>query len=209
MYKKTLYVLGGVLMVVALAGVAGCPEKAPSDQPTTRPAPSEDVPDLPDVPDVDDLGGALEGGSMAGEPGDNCQALCDSLDKQINDLLDERAREIIESAGCVPGPASPGSDPAASGSMFSSNTQYHCPTQSSVEKLGEKSAEAKNNPNAKDRQIDKLKKQREENCPCATVMVQVKQCVVCAGVPPGGLCPTHFVVSVEECNELGGVITVQ
>jgi len=190
MYKRILYVLGSVLVVVALAGAAGCPKK---DAPR-------------DVPDVDDLGGILEGGSMVGEPGDNCQALCDELNKQINDLLDRRARGIIESAGCVPGPAPAGSDPAATGQMFSSNTEYHCPSQSSAVKLGEKSAEAKNNPNSVDRQIDKLKKQRDENCPC---FVQVKQCVVCAGVPPGGLCPTHFVVSVEECNELGGVITVE
>jgi len=38
-------------------------------------------------------------------------------------------------------------------------------------------------------------------------MQVLHQCVVCAGVPAGGLCPTYFVISKQEYDDLGGEFT--
>ena len=83
-----------------------------------------------------------------------------------------------------------------------SDFEYDCPNQSAAESLGETIADAKANKSKLDKEIDDIQERLDNlDCPC---MVLLHQCVVCVGVPPGGLCPTHFVTDVAECNALGG-----
>lgn len=139
--------------------------------------------------------GIDEGGSM------DCQSTCDSLENRLKDLREKKTKELLDGTGCSYGPAADGSNSEFDGEMLSGN-EYNCPNQAAAEKLGDAIQKDKSSRDSRlDKDIDKTKQQIEDNCPC---MVLVHQCVLCAGVPPGGICSTAFVTSQEECTEMGG-----
>jgi len=156
---------------------------------------------------VNNSGDSSDEESAITPPNEACEALCSNLQNQLEKKLSEKANELIQGAGCNVGPAPVNSSPPAAGTMFGS-AQYHCNTQSSAESLGQALEDSIDNPTARDREIDNLRKQVNENCPCDEGgSANVEQCTVCNGVPEGELCPTYFVTSAEDCAELGGTIT--
>lgn len=173
--KLTLASFGLLLSGLILIGAA-CPSQQPSEP---------------------DLGGPMEGGSMAEG---SCETLCNSLEAKKDRLLKQKAEELVKGAGCELGKGAG----AASGTMFG-GVDYNCPDQASAERLGQANQDYKDNPRRSDldKEIDDTQKEIDANCPCEPEMVQVVPCSICAGVPPGGLCPTYFYTE-EECIAKGG-----
>ena len=126
-------------------------------------------------------------------------ARCDQLLQEIEAKRQRRINELLGGAGCSLGSGSTGF--GGTSNWQDLDFDWNCPNQSASEALGEAFADAKANRSALDREIDELQAEYDANCPCMQV---VHQCVVCAGVPVGGLCPTYFVISKQECDDLSG-----
>lgn len=155
-------------------------------------------------------GGANDGAAGDGRPQEVAAAFteadggvacdrCDALLQEIDRLRQPRIKALFEGAGCSLGSGSTGFTGISN--WLGVNQEWNCPNQAAAESLGEAIQDAKENPSRIDEEIRDLIDLYETNCPC---MQLLHQCVVCAGVQPGGLCPTHFVTSKEECDQLGG-----
>jgi len=132
----------------------------------------------------------------------DCQTLCNILETRLSELRRDKTKAILSKAtGCHYGTPAEGTSPHTKGEMFSGNP-YYCDNQSAAEALGRALEEDKKSDDKLDKEIDEIKDMIEEHC--TNCMVLVHQCIVCAGTPPGGLCPTYFVTSKEECDEKGG-----
>jgi len=122
--------------------------------------------------------------------GNDCEQNCAKYEKDVK----ERNEKMIRDAGCEVGPhAGEITDGQATGTI-DGGSEYFCPNKAATDALAEAL------PNKSKKHRDAIKKWKD-NCPC---WVQLYPCTLCAGVPPGGLCPTEFHIK-EDCIAKGGV----
>ena len=122
--------------------------------------------------------------------GNNCEQNCAQFEKEVKKFNED----MIRDAGCEVGPA-PGEiqDGQATGTI-DGGSEYFCPNRAATDAFAEATA------NKSQKHKDALNRWKE-NCPC---WVRLYPCTMCAGVPPGGLCPTEFYTK-EDCVAKGGV----